>query len=297
VSVTKRASHSFRSRRWKPAVCVAAAFFLAGCGSIVSSVTGDFADGLSESILNQQDPELVREALPSYLLLLDSVVRNDPDNAATLAAAAQLYAVYGAALVDDPERAAILTTQGRDYGVRALCAAREQTCNLRGLTFDEYLEAIRQTDEGDADALFAYSVSSLAWIRANSDDYEALADLPKIEAALKHLFDIDEDQVYAAGTSMYLGVLNTLRPEALGGKPEEGREWFERGVALSGEKDLSIKVEYARGYARLLYDRELHDRLLNEVLAADVEQDDLTLFNILAQQQAEALLSGADDYF
>jgi hypothetical protein len=47
----------------------------------------------------------------------------------------------------------------------------------------------------------------------------------------------------------------------------------------------------------LLYDRELHDQLLNEVLAADVKQPDLTLFNILAQEQAAALLAGADDYF
>ena len=46
-----------------------------------------------------------------------------------------------------------------------------------------------------------------------------------------------------------------------------------------------------------MYDRELHDRLLNEVLAADVEQPDLTLFNLLAREQAEALLNSADDYF
>jgi hypothetical protein len=96
---------------------------------------------------------------------------------------------------------------------------------------------------------------------------------------------------------MYLGILNTLRPPALGGRPEVGREWFERGIELSEGRDLSIQVEFARGYARLLYDRELHDQLLNEVMAAEVKQPDLTLFNILAQEQAAALLAGADDYF
>ena len=96
---------------------------------------------------------------------------------------------------------------------------------------------------------------------------------------------------------MYLGILNTLRPAALGGNPEAGREWFEKGIELSEGKDLSIKVEYARGYARLMYDRELHDQLLNEVLAAEVEQPDLTLFNILAQEEAALLLESANDYF
>ncbi|MDH4015412.1 MAG: TRAP transporter TatT component family protein, partial [Chromatiales bacterium] len=62
-------------------------------------------------------------------------------------------------------------------------------------------------------------------------------------------------------------------------------------------RDLSVKVEFARTYARLVYDRELHDRLLGEVLAADPDVPGLTLFNVLAQRQAEILLASADDYF
>ena len=139
----------------------------------------------------------------------------------------------------------------------------------------------------------------LVAVHAEKDDFiskDSLVDLPKMEVALEHLYSLDPGE-YAAATCMYLGVLNTLRPPALGGKPEVGREWFERGISLSEGKDLSIKVEYARGYARLLYDRELHDRLLNEVMQADVKQPNLTLFNVLAQEQAAALLASADDYF
>ena len=61
--------------------------------------------------------------------------------------------------------------------------------------------------------------------------------------------------------------------------------------------DLGIKVDYANYYARTLYDRELHDRLLNEVLAADPVQPGRTLFNTLAQRDARSLLDSADDYF
>ena len=92
-------------------------------------------------------------------------------------------------------------------------------------------------------------------------------------------------------------MINTLRPPALGGKPEVGRGHFEKAIALSDGRDLSAKVEFARSYARLLYDRELHDKLLNEVVSADVEAPGLTLLNILAKRNAELLLADADSYF
>ena len=55
----------------------------------------------------------------------------------------------------------------------------------------------------------------------------------------------------------YMGILLTLRPPALGGEPERAREYFEKAIALTGGRDLGVKVEYARGYAKLLYEREL----------------------------------------
>lgn len=287
------------SRRLSPAACVvvgAFAFLMGGCSSIISSVSADMADNLSGAILNQEDPELVREALPAYLLLMDSMVESGSDNPATLSAAAQLYAAYGAALVDDPERAKILTQRARSYGVRALCAAESQACDLDAKDFDQYVAAVESVGKKDVEALYSYSLASLAWIRSNSGDFNALADLPKIEVALKQVMALEPGEL-AASTSMYLGILNTLRPAALGGDPEAGRAWFEQGIELSQGRDLSIKVEFARGYARLLYERELHDQLLNEVLVAEVEQPDLTLFNLLARDQAILLLASADDYF
>nr|MDJ0801395.1 TRAP transporter TatT component family protein [Desulfobacterales bacterium] len=47
----------------------------------------------------------------------------------------------------------------------------------------------------------------------------------------------------------------------------------------------------------MVYDRPLHDRLLNEVLAADPAVPGMVLQNTMAQDQARALLASADDYF
>jgi len=260
--------------RWRQNLAVTcsltACVLLSGCGAVVANVSGNMADNLSAAILNQDDPELVREGLPAYLLLLDSLALSDGDNPDTLAAASQLYAAYGAALISDPQRARILTARARDYGRRSLCLAAKDTCELDQLKFSAYEDVVNSLDSRSLEMLYSYSLSTLAWIRAHSDDYGALAYLPKVEVALKRVMQLHPGDL-APSTSMYLGILDTLRPASLGGKPAEGQQWFLRGIALSDGKDLSIKVEYARSYARLVYDRELHDRLLNEVLASEVK--------------------------
>jgi len=270
-----------------------------GCASLVQSATSGLASNLSDAILDQEDPALVRDGTPAYLLLLDSFVAGSPNNADLLGAASQLYAAYGAAFVTDERRARLLTSKGLDYGRRALCAEERDACELDGRDFASYQAAIESIDEPAGDALFTYAVATLAYIRAHSSDFTALADLPKAEVALKHLLNFPDggNPVRRGDVYKYLGILNTLRPPALGGEPEQGRDYFERALDLSEGRDLSVKVEYARGYARLVYERELHDRLLQEVLAADPRSPGMTLFNSLAQEQARELLASADDYF
>jgi TRAP transporter T-component len=263
---------------------------------IVSSAGDQMADNLSAAILDQNDPELVREGMPAFMLLLDSMVRSSPDNPEMLGSAARLYAVYGTAFVDDPERARTLTARAHDYGSRALCAREARACDLDTLDFEGFAEVMGRLKSSDVDALYSYSVGYLSYIRTHSADFGALIGLPKAELALVRLLEIGAGE-NAGSVNMYLGILNTLRPPALGGKPELAREYFENALVLTDERDLSIKVEYARGYARLLYERELHDRLLNEVLSAEVRQEGFTLANQLAQQQAKELLATADDYF
>jgi hypothetical protein len=120
--------------------------------------------------------------------------------------------------------------------------------------------------------------------------------LPQVEALFDRYLDLAGAEA-SPSTHTYLGILLTLRPPAMGGRPDEARDHFEQAIELSGGRDLSAKVEYARGYARMLYDRELHDRLLAEVLEADPYAEGLTLSNVLAQDDARALLQDADDYF
>lgn len=264
--------------------------------AVLGGCAGRLAGNLTGAILEQSDPETVRDGAPAYLLLVDGLIQGDPDSAALLRGGASLYGLYAALFTEDAERARRLADRSRQYGERALCASRGAACGLAGRPPEEFKQGLLRLGRRDVPSLHAFAVSWLVWLKVHSDDWSALAELPKVEQALERLIQLDEG--YERGSAhLYLGILQTARPPALGGRPEEGRRHFERALALSDGRDLAVKVEYARSYARLIYDRELHDRLLQEVLAAPAEVPGLTLTNTLAQRQATALLASAEGYF
>jgi ribosomal protein S7 len=275
---------------------VTAAFALAACASMVASAGSGLAGNLNKAILNQDDPQLVRDGAPAYLLMLDSFVEGAPDNETVLAAAAELYSAYGVVFVDDPVRARKLTTRGRDYGRRAVCAAEQALCGIWDLPYAGFVEQLQAASVDQVPALYTFGLSWMAWIQAHSDDFAALAKLPQVQAVL-HRVQVLDRAYEESNIEHFLGVLNTIRPPALGGDFEAGLAHYQRALRVSNDRDLSIRVDYARYYARTLYDRELHDRLLQEVLQADPEAPGLTLFNTLAQEEAKELLASADDYF
>jgi TRAP transporter T-component len=285
------------SRAWLRAVAIV---FLAAavpaCSSMVASATGRMAHNLSTAVLNQDDPETVRQGAPAYLLLVDSLITDDPQSSSLLQGGARLYVAYAAAFVTDPDRARRLTRRAVEYADRALCVDLPPACAPAARTADGFDAAIASATAAQVPALYTWGIAHAGWIQANSGDWNAIAELPKVEAAMRRVVALDA--TYEKGAPfMYLGILATLRPAALGGRPEEGRRDFERAIVLSDGKNLMVQVQFARYYARLVFDRPLHDRLLKEVLAADPVQPGLTLGNTIAQEQARELLAGADKYF
>ena len=269
---------------------------LGACASLMSSVATGLADNLSVAILNQDDPEIVRAGAPSYLLLLDSFVEGSPDDPDILAAGATLYATYGAVFAEEEVRAQRLTTRARRYALKAMCESYSAACGWPDATYEEFVASLDGIGPKKAEYLYTYGFASLAFLRAHSSDVNSIAELPQIEALFTHYLDISGDAVNSSAYT-YMGILLTLRPPAAGGEPERAREYFEKAIALTDGKDLSAIVEFARNYAKKLYEREMHDRLLNEVMAADPYQDGFTLSNVLAQEEAAVLLAEADDYF
>lgn len=266
------------------------------CSSIMTSATSGLAASLGSAILNQDDPETVRDGAPAYLLMLDSFVESSPGDSGTLRSAAELYAAYGNMFVDDPERAKRLTSKSRHYARQALCVDNPESCEIWSLPYEAFSNSLNALQQDELDSLYTVGLTWLAYIQAHREDWSALAEIPSAELILLKVRAMDSS-FKPADVERYLGVMNTLRPPALGGKFDKGKEHFERAIALSGGKDLGIKVDYANYYARTLYDQELHDRLLNEVIESEALQPGKTLFNTLAQREARAMLESGSDYF
>ena len=270
---------------------------LSGCSPIVNNVTDNLANNLTAAVLNQTDPKIVREGAPAYLLLLDSFIEGSPANPNVLSAAADLYASYTGIFVEDDNRSKILSERALNYSKQALCLIYKSSCQWDSYSYDDYVSDLKNIKPKYSDFILTYSISSLVYIRAHSEDWNAIARLPHIEASLVHYLKISANKANLDSVYTYLGVLSTLRPPALGGDFEKGKMYFEKAIDFSGGENLNAKVEYAIGYARPLYDRELHDQLLNEVIASNPLKENYTLINVLAIKQAQNLIETADDYF
>jgi hypothetical protein len=262
----------------------------------MSSATTGLADSLTGAVLDQNDPETVRQGAPAYLLLIDGLIADNPNSADLLLAGASLYSSYAGAFVDDPERAARLSRKGRDYGWAAWCRSNKKACEIWSAPYEDFERVVTGMNQRDVPVLFGAGAAWASWIRANTDDWSAIADKARVDAMMQQVVALDES--YEEGSAfLYLGILATLLPEAAGGQPEKGRADFERVIELSGGRNLTAKVLLARSYARLVFDRELHDRLCREVIEADPAAPGLTLTNTIAQDEARALLESSEDYF
>ena len=254
-------------------------------------------DSISKGILNNDDLKTVEQGLPTYLLIVDGLLENYPENTKILQTASALNGAYAGVFVEDQERKKRLVEKSFKLALKATCAHKSKACDVRKMPFDEY-KSLLQSMTGKEDIAALYSLGS-AWasnIQLNSSDWNAIADLARVEALMSHVTTTAPN--YEKGMPwLYLGVLNSLLPQSLGGKPEQAKQSFEKAIEVSQGRNLIVKVYYAQQYARLVFDQQLHDRLLNEVLNSDPHEELLTLQNVYAQKLAKALLADSQDYF
>ena len=268
---------------------------VAACSS-VSSAKRQFAEDLSATILGHDDPATIKQAIPAYLVLIDSMIRGDQENIGLLISGSRLYGSYAAVFVDKTSRKITLSKRAFGYADRAICLKKPEACNAKTMSYPKYEQLLKQFEKEDASALFAYGAAWAGLIQANSADWNAVAELPKAKATIQRVLELDET-ISNGDAHLYMGVMESLLPPAMGGKPQLARDHFEKALKISDRKNLMALLLYAEKYARLLFDRELHDRLLNELIETDISQSDKALIDTIAKAKAKKLLADADDYF
>jgi predicted anti-sigma-YlaC factor YlaD len=295
-------------------ISAAALLSLAGCKTIAIGAAADAVAGTGDVFASDDDPELVRDAIPFALKTMEALLAEKPGDEGLLTALASGFTQYAFAFVQADADAADLAGQvaaaraGRDRAKHLYLRAR--TYGLRALRerhekLDEKLLAGRDPQkillqlEDDEDVPLLYWTAS-AWTLAianGKDDMSLVSELPIPIAMMERALALDERWGEGALHEFFV-TYDATRSAAQGGGPDRVRKHLERALALSMNKKLGPHVSYAEGVLVQAQDRAEFTRVLEKVLAADAgEVPKYRLANVLAQRRAKLLLAHADDLF
>jgi predicted anti-sigma-YlaC factor YlaD len=296
-------------------VCVAAlALLLAGCSVrrlAVRAAANALAGGV-DIYASDDDPELVREALPFGLKTIEALLAQDPKNPQLLLAAASGFTQYAYAFVQqeadfveasDLARATELRARARRLYLRALGygwrALEVESPGLRArLQADpgKAAEALAGLGKEHVPALYWTACSWAAAIALAKQDAELAADLAAVEALMRRALALDEGFTLGAIHDFFI-VYEGSRT-AVGGSAEKARQHLERAVALSQGQRAGPLVSFAETVDVAKQDRADFERLLNQALAIDPDAAPAQrLANLIAQRRARWLLGRADELF
>jgi hypothetical protein len=273
---------------------------LSGCFSgrqLISQNAAGLFKEISLSANRQSDIALVRQALPSYLLLIDGLIQSYPDNQNLLLSGAQAYLSY-ASLLEEAEtgRAALLIQRAKGYALRAL-EMDPLFKEASETSVDIFRGQLEKADPSKVALLFTVGSIWGTWIAQGPDPVEGMADLPKVEAMIDRVLQLDPHYYYG-GPHLFKGILLSARPVQFGGNLEKADFHFQQAMKDSQGKFLMTSVYYAQYYAKQRLDRDLFIKTLKGVLAIPADIDpDLTLLNTLARQKAGQLLDQVDEFF
>lgn len=270
-------------------------------------------DALAESgatYASDDDPTLVREALPFALKLIESLLDQSPRHRGLLLAAAGGFTQYTYAFVQEEadeaedrdlaaaaalrERARRLYLRARDYGLRGLQVRHD------GIT--EALRsgsgaAVARAEREDVPLLYWTAAAWGGAIAMKKDDPDLLADLPVVEALLKRGLELDPEFDHGAIHELLIAFEGS-RSEAMGGSIERARVHFKEALRLSGGQRASPLVDLAETVSVRLQDRAEFEDLLRRALAIDADaRPEWRLANLAMQRRARWLLARADLLF
>jgi predicted anti-sigma-YlaC factor YlaD len=282
-----------------------------GCSlrQTAASKVGDALAGGGAGWSSEEDPELVREALPFSLKLMESLAAEAPRHVGLRLALCRGFASYAAGFLEpdadeiepaDFQRAKALRERARKLHLRArgYCF---QAFDLQGNGLGASLlagdtSALAGLTRDDVELLFWTGVSWGSAIGLGLDRPELVADLPQVRAVFERALALDDG--YDRGSLHEAMIVFDSMPAVMGGSLERARAHYERAVELASGKRAGPHVTWARSSTVPRQARREFEDALGKALAVDPDGEPADrMINLIAQDRARLLLARADDYF
>lgn len=257
------------------------------------------------------DPDLVGDALPFALKLMESLLAESPRHAGLLLATASGFTGYSYAFVgqradraftENVEESNALRGRSRRlylrahaYGMRAL--------EVRYAGFGAALDndpagALARVRKRDVPLLYWTAAAHGLAISASKDDPEMIAQLPVVEAFIRRAMELDEGWNEGALPEFLINI----EAARSGVKPAERQarieRYYEQALRLSGGRRASVFVSYAENSSIPAQNRSQFQELLERALRIDPDQHpEMRLANLIAQRRARWMLGRTDDLF
>jgi predicted anti-sigma-YlaC factor YlaD len=276
----------------------------------INKLGDSVANNTGTTYAADDDPELVGQALPFGLKLVESLLAETPKHQGLLVAAVSGFTEYAYVYVQqdadiaesqDFERATALRARARRLYLRA------RNYGLRGLDgrYRSFSQDLRRDPKAAARLTKAADVPLLYWtaaawgfaISVSKDDPELVADQLAVEALIDRAFELDPE-FDSGAIHGFLITYELARQGAPGDPVARARSHFDREVALTSSQLASPFVSFAEAVSVQNQDRREFEALLKRALAVDPDsRPEWRLQNLVMQRRARWLISREDDLF
>jgi predicted anti-sigma-YlaC factor YlaD len=284
----------------------------AGCSvrKLAVNKLGDALAGGGTTFASDDDPELVKAAVPFSLKLMESLLAESPKHKGLLFATASGFTQFAYAFVQQEadeiesenlaqatamrERARRLYLRARNYGLRGLDASHA------GFSAKLHLnprDAVRVARQADVSLLYWTAASWAAAISLSKDDPALIGEIPQMEALMDRALELHEG--FDAGAIHTFLITYEMARQGLSGDPAaRSRRHFERAMELAHGTQAGPLVSFAEAVCVQKQDLKQFDDLLKRALVINPDaHPECRLVNLVMQRRARWLLAKRDELF
>ena len=291
-------------------VCLASA---SACSLVKQAAIKNVASTLAapgDTFTSDDDPELVRRAVPFALKMYESLLVSVPKHEPLLLATCSGYTGYAYAFVETDadllreeehheevkalrDEAVTLYLRGKDYCLRAI-EVRFPGMS-KALAGDPAAALKRVTKKEDVPLLY-WTAASWGSAMALRKEPDLVIDFPVVRALAERALALDE--TWSDGALHTLMLTLDAQGEALGGSEAGAQRHFARAVEIQHGLLAGPYIALATGVAYPAGDRAEYEKLLQQAIAIDPQQrKSERLINLIDQRRARSLLSRIDELF